>query len=232
MKHRLSRLSQAYAAALRKHLRQGPATNLRPAREFGRAAGDLGMETLDVAKIHARALATLEGASRDGIIKQAEVFFTEAITPIEKRHSAALKTKAHLNQVHEKLDQRTVDLAATNRFLKRSIARRKSAEKALEKSARDAGKLLEESRHLQKHLQRLTHRILAAQENKRKRISRTLQNEIAQTLLGINMRLFALRKEAAAEALQKEIAATRRLVDNSMKSIKGFAREFANYHEG
>jgi hypothetical protein len=51
-----------------------------------------------------------------------------------------------------------------------------------------------------------------------------LRDEIAQTLLGINVRLISLKKEAAAEGLQKEIASTRRLVLKSMKSIKGFAR--------
>jgi signal transduction histidine kinase len=230
MKRKLNRLSRQYVVALRKHVKQAPGGSLQAARRLGCEGVDLGLETLDVARMHAKALATLDGAGRDGVIKKAEIFFAEAITPIEKGHGAALKAKAHLNQVHERLDQRTVDLAATNRSLKRSIARRKSAEKALRKSGRDARKLLEESRRLQKHLQRLTHRILSAHEDKRKRISRNLQNEIAQTLLGINVRLVALRKEAVAEALQKEIASTRGLVDKSMKSIKGFAREFTNDH--
>src|SRR6266850_5038346 len=62
MKHRLTRLSRAYAVALRKHLRQGPAANLRPARGWGREALSLGLETLDVARIHAGALARLEAS--------------------------------------------------------------------------------------------------------------------------------------------------------------------------
>jgi signal transduction histidine kinase len=92
---------------------------------------------------------------------------------------------------------------------------------------------LEESRRLQKHLKQLTHQILSAQEEKRKKISRDLQDEIAQTLLGINVRLLTLKKEAAVntEGLKKEIAGTQRLVDMSMKSIKRFAREFGNHHE-
>src|SRR5436190_82044 len=105
MKHKLIRLSQRYATALRKHLKQGPRASLQTARGLGRHAVSLGLETLDVARIHEGALATLEASSsRDGIIKRAEIFFTEAITPIEKTHRAALKASAHLNQVNKTLD--------------------------------------------------------------------------------------------------------------------------------
>jgi len=82
-------------------------------------------------------------------------------------------------------------------------------------------------------LQHLTHQILSAQEDKRKEISRNLQDEIAQTLLGINVRLLTLKTEAAvnAKGLQKEIASTQRLADMSVKSIDRFAREFGKHHE-
>ena len=95
MKRKLSRLSRRYASALRKHLTQGPQASLQPARGLGRQAVSLGLETLDVARIHEGALATLEASSsRDGLIKRAEIFFTEAITPIEKTHRAALKANS------------------------------------------------------------------------------------------------------------------------------------------
>ena len=237
MKRKLIRLSRRYASALRTHLKQGPQASLQPARGLGRQAVSLGLETLDVARIHEGALAALEASSgRDGIIKRAEVFFTEAVTPIEKTHRAALKANAHLNQVNKALDRRTVDLAASNRSLKQSIVRRKAMEEALEKSGGHSRKLLEESRGLQKHLRHLTHRILAAQEDKRKKISHDLQDEIAQTLLGINVRLLTLRKEAAthaanAKGFKEEIVNTQRLVDKSVKSIKRFAREYGKEHE-
>jgi signal transduction histidine kinase len=225
MKPKFTRLSRQYAVALRKHVRQRPRGSLQAARRLGCEAVGLGLETLDVARMHARALANLEGASRDGIIKPAEIFFTEAISPIEKTHRAARKTKARLTLVHERLDRRTVALAATNRSLKQTIVRRKSAEEALRKSGLNAQKLLAESRRLQKHLQHLAHQILSAQEHKRRKISSDLQDEIAQTLLGINVRLVTLKQEAAAEGLQKEIASTRRLVNKSIGSIQSFARE-------
>ena len=234
MQRKLIRLSRRYQAALGNHLRQGPRGGLQPARRLGRQAVAIGLETLDVARIHEGALATLKASSRrDGIIKRAEIFFTEAITPIENTHHAALKTNARLRQLNTTLGRRTVGLAAANRSLKLGIARRKTVEQALKKSGAHSATLLKKSCRLQKHLRRLARQILKAQEDKRKRFSRDLHDEIAQTLLGINVRLLTLKKEATlnAEGVQKEIASTRRLVDKSVKSIKRFAREFGIHHE-
>jgi signal transduction histidine kinase len=234
MKRNLSMLTRRYASALQKYLKQGQQASLQPARGLGRQAMRLGLETLDVARIHQGVLATLEGShSRDGIIERAEIFFAETITPIEKTHHAALKTNVRLRQLNKILGRRTVDLAVSNRSLKQGIARRKTVEKALKKSEEHSKKLLEESRRLQKHLQRLAHRIMVAQENKRRKISHDLQDEIAQTLLAINVRLLTLKREATAntEGLEKEIASTERLVDKSVKSIKRYAREFGVSHE-
>src|SRR5206468_10017707 len=69
MKRKLIALSRRYVTALRKHLKQGPRASLQPARGLGRQAVAIGLETLDVARIHEEALATLEASrSRDGII--------------------------------------------------------------------------------------------------------------------------------------------------------------------
>lgn len=234
MRRKLTALSLQYEAALRKHLEQGPRASLRAARGLGRQAAELGLETLDVVRIHEAALATLEAASsRDGFIKRAELFFTEAIAPIERTHRAALDADVRLKQLKGMLDRRTADLAAANRLLKQGIARRTTVEKALKRSGGHSAKLLAESRRLQKHLRCLTHRILSAQENKRSKISHDLQDEIAQTLLGINVRLLSLREGAVANAtgLEEEIASTRRLVENSIKSIERFAREIGKPHE-
>ena len=233
MKRKLTALSRQYVRALRIHLKQGPRASLQPARGLGRQAVAIGLETLDLAGIHKGALAALETAkTRDGMIERAETFFTEAITPIEKTHSAELKASARLSRLNEMLGRRTVDLAASDRSLKQGIARRKKVEQALKKSGEHAQKLLEESRRLQKHLQHLSHQILWAQEDKRKKISHDLQDEIAQTLLGVNVRLLKLKQGAASNAhgLKKEIASTQRVVDKSMKSVQRFAREFGKHH--
>jgi len=205
---------------------------LQPARELGRQAMSLGLETLDVARIHDGALATLEAASsRDGIMERAEAFFTEAVTPIEKTHRAALKANVRLSQLNKTLGRGTVDLAVSNRSLKQEIARRKTVEKALKKSGEHSKELLEESRRLQKHLQHLARRTMAAQENERKKVSHDLQDEIAQTLLGINVRLVSLKTAAKGNTanLTKKIASTQRLVEESVQSINRFADELDIY---
>src|ERR1035437_11009737 len=116
MKRKLTALSRRYVTALRKHLRQGPRASLQPAHDLGCQAAALDLETLDVARIHEGALATLEASSsRDGFIKRAEFFFAEAITPIEETHRAALKANVRLRQLSKILGRRTVDLAASHR---------------------------------------------------------------------------------------------------------------------
>ena len=234
MKRKLTALSQRYVAALRKHLKQGLRASLQAAHDLGCQATALDLETLDVARLHDGALATLEVSnSRDGLIKRAEIFFAEAITPIEETHRAALKANVRLSKLSQTLGRRTVDLAASHRSLKQDIVQRKTVEQALRKSGEHSRKLLKESRRLQKHLQRLTHQIMSVQEDKRKEISRDLHNEIAQTLLGINVRLLILKKEAAIAAgdLKKEIVSTQRLVDKSVTIIKRFAREFGIHNK-
>ncbi|HLP77412.1 MAG TPA: hypothetical protein VK327_10900 [Candidatus Paceibacterota bacterium] len=124
-------------------------------------------------------------------------------------------------------NHRAERLAATNRSLRLGITRHKTMEAALRKHNDNSRKLLEESHHVQKHLQHLTHELLAAQEDKRRKLSSSLQNEIAQTLLGINVRLLTLKRETAfnATGFKKDIAGTQRLVKQSIQSINQFAHE-------
>jgi signal transduction histidine kinase len=229
MKQKLIRLSQRYVAALQKHLNEGPRDSLQPALTLGRQAVALGLETLELARVHERALATLELAKgKDGLAKRAEIFFTEAIAPIVETHRAARQSKMELNQLNGTLDRRTAELAVTNRLLQRGIVRRKSVETALKQSGEHYAKLLKESLQLQEDLRQLTHHVLAAPEEERKKISRGLQDEIAQTLLGINVRLLTLKQEARSntKGLKNEIANTQQLVIKSAKSVRRVAREF------
>jgi two-component system sensor histidine kinase DegS len=228
MKRKISAWSGRYLAALRTHLRKSPRASLEPARSLGHQAAAIGLETLDLAKIHERALATLETCGRkDAMIGRADTFFTETLMPIEETHEAALKSRTRLNELNAALSQRLVDLAMSRRSLKLGIARRKTAESALQKSADHYKQLLKESLSLQKHLQCLTHQILSTQERQRKKISQDLQDEIAQTLLGINVRLLTVKEAAGRNTmgLQQEIASTQRLLDASVKTIKWLAHK-------
>jgi len=230
MKRKLSSLSQRYVAALKKHL-QGPRVSLQPALRLGRQSLALGLGTLELARIHERALTALELPNgKNGLIKRAEIFFTEALVPIVETHRAARQSKMDLNRLNETLGRRTAELVTTNRQLKRGIVRRKSVETALKKSGIHYGRLLKDSLRLQEGLRQLTHRVLAAQEDERKKISIELQDEIAQTLLGINVRLLSLKHEARVntKGLRNEIASTQRLVAKSARSVRRVAREFGN----
>jgi signal transduction histidine kinase len=165
---------------------------------------------------------------KNGISKKAEGFFSEALTPIVETHRAALQSKIELNRLTETLNRRTLELAATNRQLQRGIARRKSVESALKKSGAHYTKLLKESLQLQESLRQLTRQVLASQEDERKKFSCELQDEIAQTLLGINVRLLSLKQEARSntKGLKNEIASTQRLVVKSARSVRRVARQF------
>jgi signal transduction histidine kinase len=214
-----------------KTLKQGPQASLQPAQELGHEAVVLGLETLDLARIHEQALATLElSNTKNGFTKLARIFFTEANIPLAETHRAARNTKIKLSRLEETLGQRTEELAATNRQLHRGVVRRKVMEDVAEANGKHHQKCLEESLQLQKRLRQLTHRVIAAQENDRRNVSRELQDEIGQTLLGINVRLLSLKQQSRnnTKGLKNEIATTQRLVLKSARSVRRVAREFGN----
>jgi signal transduction histidine kinase len=232
MKRKLSGLSRRYVAALRKHLKRGARATLQPARALGRQAMASGLETLDLARIHERALIdlVLPGSSpgiRDASVRRAGIFFAEAITPIEKTHRTAREASFHFSQLNQTLRQRSTDLIVSNQQLKREIVQRKGVEKSLRKSERHYGRLLEQSQDMQEQLRHLSRQVLTAQEEERKKISRELHDEIAQTLTSINVQLAALKAEATVNVkdLQKKIARTQRLVEKSVDIVHRFARE-------
>jgi signal transduction histidine kinase len=229
MKQDLIGLSHRYVTVLRKHLKQGLRASVQPALQLGRAAVVLGLEPLELARIHERAVAALKLANGGiGPIKRSESFFAEAITPIVETHRAARQSKIDLKRLNEKLSQRTLELAATNRQLQRGVMRTKGVEAALKRSGADYTRLLKESLQLQEGLRQLTHRLLGAEEEERKKISRELQNDIAQTLLGINVRLLSLKQEAKVKTkvLENEIASMQRLVAQSARSVRRVSNEF------
>jgi signal transduction histidine kinase len=207
------RLSKTYATALAKHVSRGPRGSLKPAGLLGRKALTAGLGTTDLSKIHQQAVIGLvmtNGASagRDEIVRRAWKFLREALAPIE-------------------IAGRTALLSGTQQRLAREIARREALQIALKKSERHYAHLLNQSHHMQDHLRRLSHGLLSAQEDERKRISRELHDEIGQTLTAINVQLATLRKEATidSDALRGKIAATQLLLERSLNSVHSFARD-------
>jgi signal transduction histidine kinase len=226
------KFSRRYQSALLTYLKQASEGHLQPARGMGQQALTAGLQTLDMAKLHEQILITrvLPGqpaGKRAALIRQAGTFFIEAITPIEKVHPGAREAAVHLNQIVEMLSQRTVELAASNLDLEQEITQRKTAEAALKKSEHHYGQLLEQSNRLQEQLRQLSRQVLLTQEEERREISRELHDVIAQTLTGINVRLAALKKEAAfnTKGLDRNITRTQRLVEKSVSIVHQFARE-------
>jgi signal transduction histidine kinase len=227
-----NKFSRRYQAALLTYLKQPPGTRLEPAHGMGRHALTAGLQTLDIAKLHEQILVNQvlprhPEAKRGALIKRAGVFFTEAIAPIEKVHESARDAAVHLNQIVEMLSQRTVELAASNLDLENEIAQRKAMEAALKKSEQHYSRLLTQSDRLQEQLRQLSRQILSTQEEERREISRELHDVIAQTLTGINVRLAALKKDAAlnTKGLDRNITRTQRLVEKSVSIVHQFARE-------
>src|SRR4030095_873988 len=169
MKRKLFNLSRRYQTALRTHLKQGQPASLESARGLGSQALFAGLQTMELLKLHEQTLVTevLPGCpteKRAALIKQAGIFFTEAITPIEKIYHGTREAAVDLNQVVEMLSQRTVELAASNQELEQEIAQRKAAEAALKESERHYSQLLEQSDRLQDQLRQLSRQILLTQE--------------------------------------------------------------------
>ena len=116
---------------------------------------------------------------------------------------------------------------ASNAKLREEIAYRKTLEAALHKSEKRQSLLLQKAQKMQSELRSLSHKILHAQEEERKRISRELHDEIAQTLVGINVHLAAFTVEAASDpkGLEQKIIRTKKLVDKSVEIVHRYARE-------
>lgn len=127
----------------------------------------------------------------------------------------------------EKTERRMAVLGASHQKLEREIVCRRGVEAALRRSERRQRNLLEQSIQQREQLRQLSRYVLRAQEEERKSISRELHDVIAQTLAGINVRLGALKLEAAlgTKGLDRSIAHTERMVEKSVKIVHQFARE-------
>ena len=77
------------------------------------------------------------------------------------------------------------------------------------------------------HLRQVVRRILSAHEAERTTLSQELHQEVAQTLLGVNVQLASLKRASRGNTvnLKNEIANTQRLVKESLHSINRFVRE-------
>jgi signal transduction histidine kinase len=232
MKRKSRGLLRRYEAALGQYLKRGRTPSLAAAVRVGRRAVALGLEALDLARIHEQALIAhvspiSTSVTRDRTIKRAGTFFAEALLPLEATHHSALAANVRLSRVNRALSRRTRELAASNRELQEEIARRQAVEASLRRSEQRSSQLLAESQRLQEQLRHLSRQVLSAQEEERKRISRELHDVIAQVLTSINVQLATLKTEATlgTQGLTGKISRTQRLVERSVDVVHRFARE-------
>jgi len=219
------RLSARYLAALRTHLSPKSSGNGDRAQDLGRVALSGGLATLDLAVMHEQAVVSLASSHdfadpRNGSLKRACGFFTQALLPLEVALHRTRETNQHLQQ-------HAAALARGNRRLQREVKRRQAGEAAIRQGQEQYRKLFLESLIMQKKLRQLTHQIISAQEEERKEISRELHDEVVQTLVGINVELTALGKGASdgLHTLKEKIIRTQRLVEKSVEAVHRFARE-------
>jgi len=224
--------ARRYLTALSKHLKHGKPESLDTARRLGTQAVVLKLETLALARLHEEALITLvlphySAHTSDGMVRQAGIFFKEALTPIEETHRGALEANVRMKDMIESLRQRTSELATVNQVMKKEISQRKSVENSLRNSEKTTIQLLQKSRRMQEELRDLSRRLLSAQEKERQKISRELHDVISQTLTGINVRLATLKIQSRTNTkdLQNKITATQRLVEKSVDIVHRFARD-------
>jgi two-component system sensor histidine kinase DegS len=211
MIHDLVGLSRRYVTALRKHLKQGACARFLPARELGCQAAASGMNTSEFTQIHKQAVAALDLSNgRPGLTKRAELFFSEASYPIVEATRAARQAMARKPRLLENGGRHTAEPAD-----------------ACATGGERHGECLAESLQLQKRLRQLAHRVLVGQEDERMKLSHELHDELAQILLGIDVRLLLLKQAARGTTggLKNEIASTQRLVAKSAASVRRFARE-------
>jgi PAS domain S-box-containing protein len=140
------------------------------------------------------------------------VAFINNIT--ERKHAEA--TQRHL-----------AVLTASNLKLQAEIVRRQAVESALQHSEQQQGQLLKQAQLQQQQLRHLSHEMLHAQEQERKRISRELHDVIAQALVGINVHVAALSQAIAGNpvTLQRKIARMHQVVENALDIVHRFARQ-------
>lgn len=234
----LGEFPQRYLAALGTHCGQAPhARDMEAAPLLGMQALSLGIDTLELAAIHDQALSTLKSDGTppefSGRTKLAEAFFASALLPIEASHRTGAVGRSHLEQLSADLATITRDLDDATRDLEREIAARKSAEQALLTSEERSAKLRTESQKLYSRVQELAHKAMGANEGERRALSLLLQNQVAQALLGIHLRLLAMRGRVTAnsKSLGKDVEVTRRLIRKTVKEINRIIREFGIAHE-
>jgi two-component system sensor histidine kinase DegS len=222
-------LVDGYRLALVAYVARGGEAELQQAYELGRRALENGLGVLDLMRLHQEAL-TKPGlpctANGPKETKAIDLFLMEALGPFEVAHRGFRETCERLRGLNAELEQRNGELASANERLKREVSERKQAEAALRESREHYIKLFNEARAMEENLRQLSNKVLTAQEEERKLVSRELHEEIGQVLTAANVAVALLRKHAANDQeLRRKVDEAQQLLEECMEMVNRFARE-------
>lgn len=231
MKREIPDFPLRYQKLLKSFLSDGGEMNPDTAEELGTHAHSCGLKTLDLFKLHDRIvvadiLPECPPGRQATLSRRASRFFSAVIAAGESPQDSSTET-LRLKKVIRDLSRQMVDLSGSNHHLSLDISRIKASETLLKKSGDHQAKALNQSNLLKKQLRGLSREMMSVHEDERKKISRELHDVIAQTLIGINIQLASLKKEAGinSKGLGNKIAITQRLIIKSANIVNQFACE-------
>jgi signal transduction histidine kinase len=223
-------LVDCYRLALAAYVARGGEEELQQAYELGRRALENGLGVLDLMRLHQEALTkpifcpVPTSAAREA--RAIGLFLMEALGPFEVAQRGFRDTCERLSGLNAELEASNRELATTNDRLKREVRERKQAETALRESREHYIKLFNEARAMEENLRQLSNKVLTAQEEERKHVSRELHDEIGQVLTAANVAVALLRKHGTNDAeLRKKVDEAQQLLEESMDMVHRFARE-------
>ena len=228
LSHPLAVFKRRYAAGLRSYLLRetSPRAATQVQLRLGQRAARLGIGVLEVARMHERCLQQLPGLRGRSVVQErAGLFFRDVIRPLLARVAVISRSRLATSRLELRLKRRNAELESTRARLQRSVLVRQRLQATLKRSGDQNSRLLAQSLRMQEVFRQTTRRVLIRMEEERGKVSRQLHDDVAQTLLGINVRLISMRKDASDQSrwFRTRMASTRRLVGQSAKSMKSMA---------
>jgi signal transduction histidine kinase len=219
-----------YEAALNGYLARPDAAALQLAYELGRAAMNAGCGIVDVTRLHHQALGNgAMSGERASILLGAQVveaFLLEVLAPFEAAYRCFGRARERLQQINGVLAERNEELALSNSQLEEEIRVRRRAEDALRENKDHYFQLFQQAHAMERDLRELSAKVLSAQEDERKRISRELHDEVAQALTAVDVAIAMLKKQVrTGKAFERTFAEAEQLLAQSMETVHSFARE-------